>query len=50
MRFGGENWRSMQNEGPFSSLVGVEFLHQTSKFWSRGPFRGLEQLQWRPAN
>jgi hypothetical protein len=34
-RVGGEIWRAMQNGGPFEGLTGVDFFHQTSKFWSR---------------
>jgi hypothetical protein len=30
----------MQNGGPFRGPAGVDFLHPTSKFWSRGPYRG----------
>jgi hypothetical protein len=33
-------WRGMQNGGPFRGPAGVDFLHSTSKFWSRGPYRG----------
>jgi hypothetical protein len=39
-RLGGEIWRGMQNGGAFGGPAGVEFLHLTSKFWSRGPYRG----------
>jgi hypothetical protein len=30
----------MQNGGGFGGPAGVEFLHLTSKFWSRGPYEG----------
>jgi hypothetical protein len=39
-RVGGEIWRGMQNGGGFGGPAGVEFLHLTSKFWSRGPYGG----------
>jgi hypothetical protein len=33
-------WRGMQNGGLFRGPAGVEFLHKTSKFCSRGLYRG----------
>jgi hypothetical protein len=33
-------WRGMQNGGLFRGSAGDGFLHQTSKFWSRGPYEG----------
>jgi hypothetical protein len=30
----------MQNGGPFKGPAGVDFLHSTSTFWSRGAYRG----------
>jgi hypothetical protein len=32
-------WRDPKNVGLFRGLARVDFLYQTSKFWSRGPFR-----------
>jgi hypothetical protein len=43
-RLGEGIWRGMQNGGVFRGTAGVVFLHQTSKFWSRGPYGGLH---WR---
>jgi hypothetical protein len=37
----------MQNEGLFRGPAGDGFLHQTSKFWSRGPYGGP---RWRCSN
>jgi hypothetical protein len=39
-RVGGGIWRGMQNGGLFRGPAGDGFLHQTSKFWSRGPYGG----------
>jgi hypothetical protein len=39
-RVGGEIWRGMQNGGPFEGPAGVDFFHQTSKFWSRVSYIG----------
>jgi hypothetical protein len=33
-------WSGMQNGGFFRGPAVDGFLHQTSKFWSRGPYRG----------
>jgi hypothetical protein len=33
-------WKGMQNGGLFRGPAGDGFLHQTSKFWSRGPYGG----------
>jgi hypothetical protein len=46
-RVGGGIWRGMQNGGGFEGPAGVEFLHLTSKFWSRGPYGGPH---WRCSN
>jgi hypothetical protein len=43
-RVGGGIWRGMQNGGLFKGPAGDEFLHQTSKFWSRDPYGGPEML------
>jgi hypothetical protein len=37
---GGGIWKGMQNGGLFRGPAGDGFLHQTSKFWSRGPYGG----------
>jgi hypothetical protein len=39
-RLGREIWRGLKNGGSFRGSVGVDFLPKTSKFWSRGPYRG----------
>jgi hypothetical protein len=35
-----EIWRGMQNGDLFRGPAEDGFLHQTSKFWSRGPYGG----------
>jgi hypothetical protein len=37
-RLGGGIWRGLKNGGSFRGPAGVDFLHSTSKFWSRGPY------------
>jgi hypothetical protein len=39
-RVRGGIWRGMQNGGLFRGPAGDGFLHQTSKFWSGGPYGG----------
>jgi hypothetical protein len=39
-RLRGGIWRGMQNRGLFRGPAGDGFLHQTFKFWSRGPYGG----------
>jgi hypothetical protein len=39
-RVGGGIWSSMQNVGLFRGPAEIGFLHKTSKFWSRAPYKG----------